>query len=1455
MGLRDRLKKTFKSKTSSNGYGNRSDAVNVSDAQQGQENETTQRPKVRIEDTPISELWNHSVAAGLSQNLNLKPNMRDQPEKRMDEVNKKASKLRKFETSATEAVQLVLKIVDLANDYISGVASANPYTSIAWTGVSILLPIIAFDKSIRAKSFVVDDVHEKNNQFIAVENILRDIRLHEEHKAAEDRQRTAVNSLSAMEIALSKADASGEAEEYTKLLYWLCDIDPSSMYNAARDKHEAGTCGWPVQDSYKFKAWEEGKSSLLWLHGKAGSGKSVLSSSVIKHLQDRHASNPSTILAYFYFSFSDPKKQNVDGMLASLIKQIGSRQRNKQLLQRLGEYMIKEQRPDIKTLEEALMVSLSGFRDVYVVIDGLDECPVLNDRRERLLESLDYILANAPGGLHVFLTSRKELDIDAKIRPHLSEPLKMEKMKIDLLAHWEILNRDICHYIDSKLARNKFKSWPERLKMEARKSLLDKADYMFQYVQCQIEILQKLPSESEIHEALQKLPKGLDATYDRILEGIDLDFKERVINSVKWLAFSMRPLSLEELSEIFIIRPNRDIAINKNDRIISPEYILEYFSGLIVTQKREKWGTKYIETLEDTEDTTNTKVDVVTEVRLVHFSLKEYFISTRIKESAPTFAFTEVEAHISIGRSCLAYLTQYSSEIAECVQSSKFLDLGKYITEYWMDHLEEIPRIRWPAEWAQDAALVLRSHSQSFLNQLQADPKLSHMDASKYFPLQSYCYTARLGLYQLTQMLISQELNAYITQEDLDVALQHATSSGDIEVMRLFLEFGADVNAECGEWGTALLAAAAQGDLGALEFLVKFGANVNNPSEKGRCLLTSIHEQSSQCLKFLLDSGADIHMQGSNNRGTVLHWALRNSNVDQFKLLLERNANVNALGGEYCTPLQVACACISFDKLHFVKSLLENGADPNIQGGVCGTALQAVCSRFAWNQEVDKAIPVMQLLISHGADVNIHGGQYGSAFNAAATSRSSNVIPIMKLLLDNGAVIDQQGDLGSALHVACNTVSTKTVLWLLDNGADVNATTGRFATPLQAAMTWEYSTIGQEVPELVKLLINKGAQVNQKGGEYGTALQAAYSCRNGGEEQCRLLLEHGADIGIQGGKYGTVLAAACREGLGGVKSVRLLLDRGADVNAHGGEYGTALIAACERWEGAAEMVKLLLDHGADINAEGGTYVTALATACKRGKDSVVSLLLERGADPRCQNCLAWHMAARSTGKDGVPILKLLLDRIDVNHVHAEYGTALNAAIEVWDLADIASRNEFDVRQHYSERVRWLLERGADADIMGGRFGSALQTACAAEYNPRFSPKVNYDIDYTCIKTKLLLEQRPNINVNAQGGIFGTALQAAAYSGQTESIRLLLDKKADCNIRGGKYGSALNAAIIRGWWNIVEILLKAGAKPDCHLQEEPDKEWLQRVREEDGRGAFEKYMKFWEVQSASGGVST
>ncbi|THU90826.1 hypothetical protein K435DRAFT_248533, partial [Dendrothele bispora CBS 962.96] len=62
----------------------------------------------------------------------------------------------------------------------------------------------------------------------------------------------------------------------------------------------------------------------------------------------------------------------------------------------------------------------------------------------------------------------------------------------------------------------------------------------------------------------------------------------------------------------------------------------------------------------------------------------------------------------------------------------------------------------------------------------------------------------------------------------------------------------------------------------------------------------------------------------------------------------------------------------------------------------------------------------------------------------------------------------------------------------------------------------------------------------------------------------------------------------------------------------GGEYGNALQAASS--QGHESVVRLLLERGADVNVQGGKYGYALQAASSQGHESIVKLLLERGAD-------------------------------------------------------------------------------------------------------------------------------------------------------------------------------------------------------------------------------------------------
>ena len=84
-----------------------------------------------------------------------------------------------------------------------------------------------------------------------------------------------------------------------------------------------------------------------------------------------------------------------------------------------------------------------------------------------------------------------------------------------------------------------------------------------------------------------------------------------------------------------------------------------------------------------------------------------------------------------------------------------------------------------------------------------------------------------------------------------------------------------------------------------------------------------------------------------------------------------------------------------------------------------------------------------------------------------------------------------------------------------------------------------------------------------------------------------------------------------------------------------------------------------------------------------------------------------------------------------------------------------------------------LQSRADINAQGGRYGNSLQ---AAAYKGKRE------------HIRLLLDQ--GADVNSQGGMFGTVLQAAAYNGNIEVIRLLLDKGATLDFKSGKYGAAL-----------------------------------------------------------------
>jgi hypothetical protein len=151
-----------------------------------------------------------------------------------------------------------------------------------------------------------------------------------------------------------------------------------------------------------------------------------------------------------------------------------------------------------------------------------------------------------------------------------------------------------------------------------------------------------------------------------------------------------------------------------------------------------------------------------------------------------------------------------------------------------------------------------------------------------------------------------------------------------------------------------------------------------------------------------------------------------------------------------------------------------------------------------------------------------------------------------------------------------------------------------------------------------------------------------------------------------------------------------------------------------------------------------------------------------------------------------------------------------------------------------ETVRPLLEIGADVNAKGGYYSTALQAASVDGYSQII---------------QLLLENGTDVNV--QGGFHGTALQAASNMGHSQVVQQLLENGADVNAQGGRYGTALQAASGQGRSQVVQQLLKHGA--DINVQVGPYNTALQAASSRGHGKVVQQLLENGADVNAQGGI--
>ena len=490
-----------------------------------------------------------------------------------------------------------------------------------------------------------------------------------------------------------------------------------------------------------------------------------------------------------------------------------------------------------------------------------------------------------------------------------------------------------------------------------------------------------------------------------------------------------------------------------------------------------------------------------------------------------------------------------------------------------------------------------------------------------------------------------------------------------------------DVNKDLGE---PLRNAAAHGNLNAVKYLIQFGAEVNMVNAKGESpLLLACKGNHLDIVEILLNYTADINAE-TDEKETPLLASSKHHNPQLVNLLLSKSPFplLDKRNKDGKTALEIA---IDIQHSATVMALVQKGA------------------RLPFKHALHWNIEFLLKLCSIGnvPFVKLHLGDENEGIDHPRVKITTNEklfnvliragnIPLLQLLLTSDKIHTDEKTLKSALRYACMTGSVDTVKMIIQYDSGKFWKTFMYDNNNKSHL---YIAICYEHTALVSLLLASGCVPDKY-----CPLSASFRSK---DMLCQLL-QHAMPLS----RLNTTLMAVCK---GGDRTsefcARQLLNKSADANYTDKEDPdqlTVLMAATLKQ--STSLVTLLLERGADPNITDNTGRSPLFMACDLGHHEVASLLLynqcEGGsANPNLQGVEPEKYALwTACMRNHLDIVNLLIN------------SKANPDLIGQDGCHLVQKAHID--GHY-EVVRLLLESGADPRAL---IGVDLQESCHLGYS-------------------------------------------------------------------------------------------------------------------------------------------
>ncbi|KAH8823000.1 hypothetical protein DL96DRAFT_328876 [Flagelloscypha sp. PMI_526] len=419
---------------------------------------------------------------------------------------------------------------------------------------------------------------------------------------------------------------------------WLTPIDQSAKLDRIVDDRREGTCNWFLKCS-TFVSWKEAQNSLFWFYGHMGAGKTYVTSVAIDHVTNL---TPSPYVAYYYFDFSHPITLSFTMLLRTLVRQLMKLDPlHLQGLYAASENGLKKLRiEELKTALQHLLSSSSSSPPVYIVVDGIDECP--ENERKHVISFLASLAVHAK----VMLTSRDQQDVRDALEGYVQ--FSYDILQGDGGKAREAVKKDIDKYIEGQLDTRKWKNWPKEECMHIRKFVGKKAEGVFRVAACIVSTIHKVETQGQLYKALNAFPDTLHDIYDHILENvIPQTNRHLALIILRTLTFAMRPLKAHEIVDLLACADGED-KFESGNRFIDPTHILTFASPFIATVFTSPFLLRPIPSPFGLDEFS---------IQLAHSSAKEHLLSTVWSQQERWYSqVNERLAHDMIARGCLSRL-------------------------------------------------------------------------------------------------------------------------------------------------------------------------------------------------------------------------------------------------------------------------------------------------------------------------------------------------------------------------------------------------------------------------------------------------------------------------------------------------------------------------------------------------------------------------------------------------------------------------------------------------------------------------------------------------------------------------------------------------------------------------------------------------------------------------------